>query len=283
MTSLGNVGYGLRVRKVARRRAAPSGRSRRWRPSGCRASAGAARRSSPAASGSGSRWPGRWSTGPQVLLLDEPLGALDLKLREEMQVELKAIQREVGITFVFVTHDQEEALTMSDRVAVFNGGRIEQVGPPARSTSGRPPRSSPGSSAPPTCSRRSGREGLARRGRPCTCVRPERSRCCRPGERVAGGRGSGRRGRQTGASGGRVRRGDHARRGRRSTPAAQLVALWPPTGGEGEVRRGDRVRAGLAGGRRLPATAGRRRIRRCPRRGTPDVPGWRAGRPPLGD
>ena len=68
---------------------------------------------------------------PGVLLLDEPLGALDLKLREEMQVELKAIQREVGITFVFVTHDQEEALTMSDRVAVFNHGRIEQVGTPA--------------------------------------------------------------------------------------------------------------------------------------------------------
>ena len=65
---------------------------------------------------------------PKVLLLDEPLGALDLKLREQMQVELKAIQRDVGITFLFVTHDQEEALTMSDRVAVFNKGRIEQVG-----------------------------------------------------------------------------------------------------------------------------------------------------------
>ena len=68
---------------------------------------------------------------PRVLLLDEPLGALDLKLREQMQVELKAIQRSVGITFVFVTHDQEEALTMSDRIAVFNQGRIEQVGTPA--------------------------------------------------------------------------------------------------------------------------------------------------------
>jgi putative spermidine/putrescine transport system ATP-binding protein len=65
---------------------------------------------------------------PKVLLLDEPLGALDLKLREQMQVELKAIQRDVGITFLFVTHDQEEALTLSDRVAVFNAGRIEQVG-----------------------------------------------------------------------------------------------------------------------------------------------------------
>ncbi len=68
---------------------------------------------------------------PKVLLLDEPLGALDLKLRQEMQVELKSIQQDVGITFVYVTHDQEEALTMSDRLAVFNEGRIEQVGPPA--------------------------------------------------------------------------------------------------------------------------------------------------------
>ncbi len=67
---------------------------------------------------------------PKVLLLDEPLGALDLKLREQMQVELKAIQRDVGITFVFVTHDQDEALTMSDRIAVFNEGRIEQLGTP---------------------------------------------------------------------------------------------------------------------------------------------------------
>ncbi len=67
---------------------------------------------------------------PKVLLLDEPLGALDLKLREQMQVELKHIQRLVGITFIFVTHDQEEALTMSDRIAVFDSGRIEQVGTP---------------------------------------------------------------------------------------------------------------------------------------------------------
>ncbi|HEY3685821.1 MAG TPA: ABC transporter ATP-binding protein [Streptosporangiaceae bacterium] len=67
---------------------------------------------------------------PRVLLLDEPLGALDAKLREEMQVELKAIQRAVGITFVFVTHDQAEALSMSDQVAVFSDGRVEQVGSP---------------------------------------------------------------------------------------------------------------------------------------------------------
>ena len=67
---------------------------------------------------------------PAVLLLDEPLGALDLKLREQMQLELKELQREVGITFIFVTHDQEEALTMSDRIAVFNHGQIEQLGTP---------------------------------------------------------------------------------------------------------------------------------------------------------
>jgi putative spermidine/putrescine transport system ATP-binding protein len=67
---------------------------------------------------------------PRVLLLDEPLGALDLKLREQMQIELKGIQADVGITFVYVTHDQEEALTMSDRIAVFNEGRVEQVGTP---------------------------------------------------------------------------------------------------------------------------------------------------------
>jgi putative spermidine/putrescine transport system ATP-binding protein len=68
---------------------------------------------------------------PTVLLLDEPLGALDLKLRQEMQVFLKALQRDLGITFVYVTHDQEEALTMSDRLAVFNEGRVEQLGTPA--------------------------------------------------------------------------------------------------------------------------------------------------------
>jgi putative spermidine/putrescine transport system ATP-binding protein len=67
---------------------------------------------------------------PRVLLLDEPLGALDLKLREQMQVELKTIQDDVGITFIYVTHDQDEALTMSNRIAVFNDGRVQQVGTP---------------------------------------------------------------------------------------------------------------------------------------------------------
>ena len=85
---------------------------------------------------------------PAVLLLDEPLGALDLKLRKRLQIELKRIQREVGITFVYVTHDQEEALTMSDRIAVMNRGVIEQVDDPEddlRAPAHRP--SSPASSA----------------------------------------------------------------------------------------------------------------------------------------
>ena len=69
---------------------------------------------------------------PEVLLLDEPLGALDLKLRKEMQLELKAMQQQLGITFIYVTHDQEEALTMSDTIAVMNGGRIQQIGDPKR-------------------------------------------------------------------------------------------------------------------------------------------------------
>src|SRR5690554_6162785 len=80
---------------------------------------------------------------PKMLLLDEPLSALDYKLRRTMQVELKRLQRELGITFVFVTHDQEEALSMSDRVVVLKDGHIQQLGTPARSTN-----------APPTCSPR---------------------------------------------------------------------------------------------------------------------------------
>src|SRR5690606_19794267 len=68
---------------------------------------------------------------PRALLLDEPLGALDLKLRQAMQVELKRIQREIGVTFVYVTHDQNEALTMYDRIAVMNEGLVEQLGTPA--------------------------------------------------------------------------------------------------------------------------------------------------------
>ena len=129
MSVVENVAYSLRVRKVG--------------------AAEQARRAEEALSlvrleGLGSRRPSQLSGGqrqrvalaralinrPAVLLLDEPLGALDLKLRQAMQIELKSLQREVGITFIFVTHDQEEALTMSDRVAVFAAGRVEQVGTP---------------------------------------------------------------------------------------------------------------------------------------------------------
>jgi putative spermidine/putrescine transport system ATP-binding protein len=129
MTVAENVAYGLRVKGVPRV-------ERRRRVDEALATVRLA--------GYGPRRPAQLSGGqrqrvalaralvnrPRVLLLDEPLGALDLRLREQMQVELKAIQREVGVTFLFVTHDQGEALTMSDRIAVFNAGRVEQVGTP---------------------------------------------------------------------------------------------------------------------------------------------------------
>jgi putative spermidine/putrescine transport system ATP-binding protein len=130
MTVGENVAYGLRIKKVARdeRRRRAAGALELVRLSGYEGR-------KPAQLSGGQRQRVALARAivnePQVLLLDEPLGALDLKLRQEMQVELKAIQRDVGITFVYVTHDQEEALTMSDRLAVFNAGRIEQVGPPA--------------------------------------------------------------------------------------------------------------------------------------------------------
>jgi spermidine/putrescine transport system ATP-binding protein len=87
---------------------------------------------------------------PSVLLLDEPLGALDAKLRKALQVELKALQETVGITFLYVTHDQEEALTLSDRLAVMAGGRIEQVAPRPSCTRSRPPATWPASWGSPT-------------------------------------------------------------------------------------------------------------------------------------
>ncbi|HXQ54427.1 MAG TPA: ABC transporter ATP-binding protein [Actinomycetes bacterium] len=130
MSVAGNVDYGLRVRKVAKA-------ERRERVAAALARV--------RLDDFGERRPSQLSGGqrqrvalaralvnrPRVLLLDEPLGALDRQLRQEMQVELKAIQAAVGITFVVVTHDQEEALTMSDRIAVLRDGRIEQVGAPA--------------------------------------------------------------------------------------------------------------------------------------------------------
>ncbi len=125
-----NVGYGLVVRGVPRpeRRARVTDALRMVRLDGYEA-----RRPSQLSGGQRQRvaLARALVNRPRLLLLDEPLGALDLKLREEMQIELKAIQAEVGITFVYVTHDQEEALTMSNRLAVFHDGRIEQVGTPA--------------------------------------------------------------------------------------------------------------------------------------------------------
>ena len=129
MSVLENIEYGLRVKKVAKpertERARQALADVRLENLGDRA---------PSALSGGQRQRVALARAlvnrPKVLLLDEPLGALDLKLREQMQVELKEIQREVGITFVFVTHDQDEALTMSDRIAVFNEGRIEQIGTP---------------------------------------------------------------------------------------------------------------------------------------------------------
>ena len=130
MTVRQNVEYGLRVRKVPRAERKARGeealRMVRLDDHGAR---------KPAQLSGGQRQRVALARAivcrPRVLLLDEPLGALDLKLRQEMQVELKRIQGEVGITFVYVTHDQEEALTMSDRLAVFNAGRVAQVGTPA--------------------------------------------------------------------------------------------------------------------------------------------------------
>jgi putative spermidine/putrescine transport system ATP-binding protein len=130
MNVLANVEYGLKVKKVPK-----AERRRRAREALATVRLDGYERRRPGQLSGGQRQRVALARAlvnrPKVLLLDEPLGALDLKLREEMQVELKSIQRQVGITFLFVTHDQQEALTMSDRIAVFNAGRIEQVGTPA--------------------------------------------------------------------------------------------------------------------------------------------------------
>jgi putative spermidine/putrescine transport system ATP-binding protein len=130
MSVIENVEYGLRVKKVGR-----SDRRQRAREALASVQLAGFEERKPAQMSGGQRQRVALARAlvnrPSVLLLDEPLGALDLKLREQMQVELKQLQRQVGITFVFVTHDQEEALTMSDRIAVFDQGRIEQVGTPS--------------------------------------------------------------------------------------------------------------------------------------------------------
>ena len=124
-----NVAFGLRYQKLSKRRS-PARCTRRSTWSSCGPSRSAAPGHCPAASSSGSALARALVLGPAVLLLDEPLGALDAKLRRSLKVELKALQERVGITFLYVTHDQEEALTMSDRLAVMNSGQIVQLGTP---------------------------------------------------------------------------------------------------------------------------------------------------------
>src|ERR1700739_3168980 len=129
MTVAEKIEYGLRVRHVIK----PSRRERTDRALAMVRLEGLGNRK-PAQLSGGQRQRVALSRAivnePEVLLLDEPLGALDLKLRQEMQLELLRVQREAAITFIYVTHDQEEALTMSDRIAVLNQGRIEQIGTP---------------------------------------------------------------------------------------------------------------------------------------------------------
>jgi putative spermidine/putrescine transport system ATP-binding protein len=130
MSVADNVGYGLRVKKVAR-----TERRERVQDALEMVQLGAFGGRKPAQLSGGQRQRVALARAlvnrPKVLLLDEPLGALDLKLRQAMQIELKEIQHRVGLTFIYVTHDQEEALTMSDRLAVFSQGKVEQVGSPA--------------------------------------------------------------------------------------------------------------------------------------------------------
>jgi putative spermidine/putrescine transport system ATP-binding protein len=171
MTVLQNVAYGLLARGMAK---AEAGKRAETALAQVRLADFAARR------------PGQLSGGqrqrvalaraivnrPSVLLLDEPLGALDLKLRHQMQVELKALQTETGITFIYVTHDQEEALTMSDRVAVFRQGRIEQIGTPTEIYE---------HPASAFVADFVGSSTLLRRGGKTLMLRPEKVRLCAPG------------------------------------------------------------------------------------------------------
>ena len=217
---------------------------------------------------------------PQVLLLDEPLGALDLKLRQEMQVELKRIQQEVGITFVYVTHDQEEALTMSDRLAVFNDGRIEQIGAPAEVY--EHPRSE-------FIAGFVGVSNVLERGGRRFTIRPEKVRLLdgaarRPAHR--GGRGARRRLRRHGHALPRRPRARRRAAGRPPEPGDLSAAGPRPAGphGDGGMERGAHVRdPGTRRAREVremgrarrghgrPGVDGRLRRRRLQRRSAGDV------------
>ena len=159
LTVFDNIAFPLADPRRASGRDPPARRRDRSSWSGSGATSSGCRASSRAASSSGWRWRGRSSSVPRVLLMDEPLGALDKKLRAHMQLELKHIQRHLHVTVIYVTHDQEEALTMSDRVAVMQRGRIEQVGSAGRAVRGAGRRaSSRTSSASPTSSTASSSE-----------------------------------------------------------------------------------------------------------------------------
>ena len=211
-----NVEYGLRVKGVDReeRRRKASRRSRR-----CGSPATRQRKPNQLSGGQQQRVALARAivNRPRVLLLDEPLGALDLKLREQMQVELKTIQEEVGITFIYVTHDQEEALTMSNRIAVFNEGRIEQVGTPTEVYE-RP--------AQPL------RRRLRRRLEPARARRPPVHRAAREGDDRRERRSCQRPARRGGDDPGRLlRRDDHplpGRAWRRGENFKSSARTWRP-------------------------------------------------------
>ncbi len=242
MTVRQNVAYGLMVKKVGKR-------ERLQRADEALASV--------RLEGFGERRPNQLSGGqrqrvalaralvnrPRVLLLDEPLGALDLKLREQMQVELKAIQRGVGITFLFVTHDQEEALTMSDRIAVFNHGRIEQVG--TASEVYEHPASAFVAGFVGTSNLLQGDAAATLLGDPApVSFRPEKVRIAAPGEAAAAGPGDVT---AEGTVAEVVYSGAATRVIVRLDLGAEVTALVQNTGAAGEppAHRGDRVQVGF--------------------------------------
>jgi ABC-type Fe3+/spermidine/putrescine transport system ATPase subunit len=176
LTVLDNVGYGLKQRGLGRRER----RARALEMLELVRLAGLERRKPRELSGGQQQRVALARAlvmNPQVLLLDEPLGALDLKVRKQLQIELKRIQEEIGITFVYVTHDQEEALAMSDRVAVMNHGRIEQLGPP-RDIYDRP--------ATEFVASFIGDTNFLRVNGGAVAIRPERVRVSREGDGVGG-------------------------------------------------------------------------------------------------
>ncbi len=211
---------------------------------------------------------------PRVLLLDEPLGALDAQLRKQLQLELRALQREVGITFVYVTHDQEEALTMSDRIAVLAEGRSSRSARRRRSTRCRPRRTSPASSARPTSSTPT---VLAVTGGEASCdgARHEGECACRGRLRSGSGgrrhparahRDARRRRRRAGRAQRAARHGARHRLPRRGDPGTRRAAGWPDADRRGRQPRRAGVGAVPAGCHRAVRVHAGRRARAAPQR-----------------